>query len=71
MRNRLLSGRMWSASYYMSNGTESGGKSVHWPRIMRQSIFYGGWQHNYNCQQLQASRPSNDWSTSLDVYGVE
>ena len=26
-----------------SDGTESVVKSIHWPRIQGQSLFYGGW----------------------------
>ena len=51
-----------------SHGTESGDKSIHWPRIEHQSMFNGGQQHNYYCQQRQASW-ANGQSISLDVCG--
>ena len=37
-------GYSWRANRYMSNGTQFGGKSIHWPRIQHQSLFYGGRQ---------------------------
>ena len=51
-----------------SHGTESGDKSIHWPRIEHQSMFNGGQQHNYYCQQRQAAW-ANEQSISLDVCG--
>ena len=38
-RNRLLLGR--PATVY-SHGADSRGKSIHWPRIQRHSVFYVG-----------------------------
>ena len=55
-----------SAAAY-SLGTASGGKSIHWPRLQCQSVLYGGWWHNYYCQQRQAVW-ANEWTISLDVY---
>ena len=52
----------WPAGRGLGNGAESGSKSIHWPQIQCQSLFYGGWQHNYQCQQRQ--------STYLDIYGA-
>ena len=52
----------------MNYGTEYRGKSIYWPRIHEQILFYGVWQHNYYFQQRQACR-GNEWSTYLDVYG--
>ena len=51
-----------------SHGAEFGGKSIHWPHIECQSVFYASWRHNYYCQQRQAGW-ANEWSISLDVYG--
>jgi len=50
-----------------SHGAECGGKSIQWPCIQRQSMFYGGWQRNYYCQQKLAGQ-ANEQSISLDVY---
>ena len=44
----------------MSNGTESGGKSIHLPCIQRHSVFYGGWQHYYQSQQRKTGQ-ANKW----------
>ena len=46
-RNRPLINHSWWVGRCLGNGTVSGGKSIHWPHIQRQSLFYGGWQHNY------------------------
>ena len=32
-------------------------KSIQWPHIQLQRVFYGYWRHNYYCQQRQAGRP--------------
>ena len=55
---------------YRGHGTACGGKSRHLPCIQRQSLFYGGWQHNYWCQQRRVGR-ANEWSTYVDVYAIQ
>ena len=45
-----------------SHGAACRGKSIHWPRIQHQSVFYGSWQHNYYCQQRQAGRQAGPMS---------
>ena len=50
-RNRPLIG------HGLGNGAESMGESIHWPHIQRQSLFYGGWRHYYQCQQRQVAGP--------------
>ena len=67
-RNRLIIGHSWRAGCGMCNGAESGGKLIHWPHIQCQSLHYGDWQHNYQCQQRQTGW-ANEQSTYLDVYG--
>ena len=51
-RNRPLIGHGWWAGRGrgrgLGNGNESGGKSIHWPYIQRQSLFYGGWHVSVN-----------------------
>ena len=66
-RIRLFIG-LWPATAY-NHDTESWGKSIHWPCIQQQSVFYGSWQHNYYCYQRQAGR-ANEWSI-LQVSMVE
>ena len=43
------------------------GISIHWPYIQHESKHYGGWQHNYYCQQSMAGQ-ANEQFISLDVY---
>ena len=38
------------------------------PTYSAKVFFYGGWRHNYYCQQRKAGW-ANEGSTSLDVHG--
>ena len=39
-----------------NRGTESRLKSIHWPCIQCQSVFYRSLRHNYYCQQRQVGQ---------------
>ena len=40
-----------------SQGVETRGKSIYWPHIQCQSVFYGSWQQNFYCLERQAGWP--------------
>ena len=58
----LAVGGRQAAAY--SHGPESEGKSIHWPLIQHESVFYGSWLHNYYCQQKEA-----DQAYEKSIYG--
>ena len=57
---------------YKSHGTAFEGRSIHWPHIQHQSIFYGGWQQNYCGQQINCLQVGSISSLCIrDVYGKD
>ena len=66
--NRLLIGHSWRASHGWAMALIPGANQ-YIPHIQHQSLFYGGWRHNYYCQLRQAGRASEQ-STYLDVYAL-
>ena len=44
------------AAIAYNRGTESRLKSIHWPCIRCQSVFYRSLRHNYYCQQRQVGQ---------------
>ena len=56
------------AAAWACNGTESRGKSIHWPQHSAPNLVLCSQWHNYWCQQRQAGR-ANEQSTYLGVYG--